>query len=909
MSRGRAALAILLSFLLIVAGAMTAGPARADAGPTLTVSKTTDLDPAGETVTVTGSGYDPSKPMYLTTCTDVPLSDVSFTFIAAGCTTGAKVVTPNPRAGNPAYVQLNADGTFETTFTVTPKSGSTAIYTIADHTAMNDRSQDAKQTITFRSVPTLTVSKTTDLDPAGETVTVTGSGYDPAKPMYLTTCTDVPLSDVSFTFIAAGCTTGAKVVTPNPRAGNPAYVQLNADGTFETTFTVTPKSGSTAIYTIADHTAMNDRSQDAKQTITFRAAATATTSVTVASAITGLSVKVGGSGLGGVTAAYVALIPKGTEDAVTSESGFAAMNYAAGISAGAFTTTLVAAPGKLDRATQYEVIVWREHSNPSASTIYTRADVTVTPEQWNAVFPGTAPAPVPPQPEQPQTVAGGSLSWSISRSFASYITGPVAHGAIAVSGGATSAGGAFQFGQADGSTFDGSTGTVSYVGAVRFTGHGGVLDVTIANPQIRFSSPTSATLVVTSGGRQVEFATLNIGAGSRADSNGATTFTNVPAALTSAGLNQVLNGFDTTLDALTFTIGAAAAAPAGTTGTIAAAVSTTRSFPATPPATTGIDADPQTLEALQSGRQVTITVSGFQPYEKDIAIVVYSTPVLLGTVDADANGVATWTGTLPATLADGDHTLTFQGSVSRGIQFTLARAASTAAAGECTVDGAVLNWGFKETFRSYIEGIAHGGWELTDVVYDYPDYVWSNGTGPVSLASGTGLVSFPGSLTFTGHEGVLNTTLSNARLELAGDTGYLVFDVSGTTQSGQPVDAKDVRFAEFDLAQVGPVDGVLTIEASTSTLTDAGSAAFGTYPGGEEMDPVTVTLPVGDGCDTVRFATGEEAQSGVTTADAERSADGTSVWPWIVGAAVLLVIAIIVAVMVLRRRKVRRDQA
>ncbi|WP_170245455.1 HtaA domain-containing protein [Microbacterium saccharophilum] len=84
---------------------------------------------------------------------------------------------------------------------------------------------------------------------------------------------------------------------------------------------------------------------------------------------------------------------------------------------------------------------------------------------------------------------GGSLRWAISSSFAEYVTGPIAGGAITVSGGSTRSGGQFQFGQAAGSTYDAKTGlgTVSYAGAVRFTGHHGVLDVTIANP--RSASP------------------------------------------------------------------------------------------------------------------------------------------------------------------------------------------------------------------------------------------------------------------------------------------------------------------------------------------------------------------------------------------------------------------------------------
>ncbi|WP_460775507.1 HtaA domain-containing protein [Microbacterium sp. GXF7504] len=507
-----------------------------------------------------------------------------------------------------------------------------------------------------------------------------------------------------------------------------------------------------------------------------------------------------------------------------------------------------------------------------------------------------------------QTVAAGSLVWGIKSQFITYITGQIAKGSLSLSGGATYANGVFQFGQAVGSTYDAATGlgSVGYNGSVRFWGHAGELDFAVSNPQIRVTSATTAQLWASG----VHIGVVDLAGAAKTAANGAVTYRNAGVTLTAEG-RAMFRNFYTTLDPLTFTIGAASAAPSGSTGTVATAAAPTpaRTFPATPPATTGIQVDEPVLEDLQAGRQVTISVGGFQPFEQDIAIVVYSTPVLLGTVDADARGIATWTGVLPATLEDGVHTLTFQGSVSRGIQFTLAREAALASAGQCTVEGAELKWGYKESFRSYIEGIAHGGWELTDIVYEYPDYVWSNGAGSIDVESATGLVTFGGTLAFHGHDGALNTTFSNARLELAGDTGYLVFDITGTTQGGESVDQKDVRLAEFDLGAPNPVDGVITIEADASTLTEAGSAAFGTYAAGEALDPITVTLPVADDCAVAVVEADEEAETVVTTAADEETADaGLPIWVWIVGILVLIAIAILVTVLVVRRRNAGTDE-
>jgi len=704
------------------------------------------------------------------------------------------------------------------------------------------------------------------------------------------------------------------------------WVDIAQDGSFTAELTVTEPSalvsdGHYGVFTYAA-SGVTNAAQELEVPITIAPAepvSAVETSVVSVDAEDGATVSITGSGFGEVTGAYAAIIEKGTESAVTSSGGYVAFGYwmtPGAIVGGAFEKTIVTPTAKLDASKQYEVIVWQGHTLPTADTIYARADIVFTDADWGILFPGgatptptpTAPTPTPTAPNEPVTpVAGGSMSWAISTSFNSYVTGSIAKGAISVGNGATRSGGVFWFGQSETSSFSPSTGTgtVSYSGSVRYFGHEGALDVTIANPQVRITSPTSASMYVTSGGRQVQFATLGLGAAQRSEANGAVTFTNAPATLTAAAVSQVLGGFSTTLAPVTFTIGAPAAAPLGATGTVAAAsttTTTTSSIPSTPPATSGIELDDEGLTALQSGGAFTLEVGGFQPNETGIALVVYSTPTVIATdLTADAQGVVRWTGSLPASLADGEHTLTLQGSVSRGIVFTLARAA---AIGTCAVDGATLSWGFKESFRVYIEGIAAGGWELSDVEYVYPDYVWADGTGSIDPETMTGLVTYGGSIRFTGHDGALDTTLSNARLELAGDTGYLVFDVTGQTQDGASVSETGVRFAQFAVPSLEVVDGAITLDALPTTLTDAGAAAFGTYSSGEQLDPVSAVIPVTSDCVTAAPAVVEEPADAalVTTEEAASSADAAPVWPWIAGGVGLLAVIVAAGVLVARRR-------
>jgi LPXTG-motif cell wall-anchored protein len=61
-------------------------------------------------------------------------------------------------------------------------------------------------------------------------------------------------------------------------------------------------------------------------------------------------------------------------------------------------------------------------------------------------------------------------------------------------------------------------------------------------------------------------------------------------------------------------------------------------------------------DSLSAGSEVTVTVGGFAPGEF-VQLIVASTPRVIGSGYADPQGVATLTGTIPADLAPGSHTL------------------------------------------------------------------------------------------------------------------------------------------------------------------------------------------------------------------------------------------------------------
>ncbi|MCY7411845.1 MAG: HtaA domain-containing protein, partial [Salinibacterium sp.] len=193
-------------------------------------------------------------------------------------------------------------------------------------------------------------------------------------------------------------------------------------------------------------------------------------------------------------------------------------------------------------------------------------------------------------------------------------------------------------------------------------------------------------------------------------------------------------------------------------------------------------------------------------------------------------------------------------SPSAATPATAVTAASTAATADesCTVEAATIEWGFKESFRSYISGsIANGKWTVSDgASYQTPTFAFADGDGEYDPSKSTGLIGFPGAITFTGHGGILNTTVANPQLKFVNTaTAFLVLDVTGTTQDGAPIDSAGVEFAILDLSGASALrNGVLTITEAPAVLTAAGAEAFGTYEEGEEFDALNASIPIADDC-------------------------------------------------------------
>ncbi|WP_424936175.1 MULTISPECIES: HtaA domain-containing protein [Bacteria] len=299
-------------------------------------------------------------------------------------------------------------------------------------------------------------------------------------------------------------------------------------------------------------------------------------------------------------------------------------------------------------------------------------------------------------------------------------------------------------------------------------------------------------------------------------------------------------------------------------------------------------------DTLRAGDALTVTGAGF-PAGSQVTVTVNSTPVVLGTTLVGPTGGFSVSGTVPADVAAGAHTVVAAAggitvSAALTVQAASAPIPEVAPQPVCTaasVGGASLQWGVKASFSAYVKGpIAKGSISGG----------WGGGSGAFSAETGNGRVSYDGSMRFTGHGGKLDLSLSNPRIRVSGSVATLVLDVSSKGYNGSPdVDASGVSFASLSLPAATVGDGEISWSGASATLTAEGARAFaGFYSAGEALDPVSFTFPLGATvpCDATTDAQAGGGGLAATGAEADLG-------PAALGAVALLAGLVLVAV---RRR-------
>lgn len=167
-------------------------------------------------------------------------------------------------------------------------------------------------------------------------------------------------------------------------------------------------------------------------------------------------------------------------------------------------------------------------------------------------------------------LTGGTLTWGVKESFRSYISGGIAHGSWEALDGATYETPNFNFTNGAGTAAAATGAEVKFGGKLHFTGHNGLLDLTMSNPTLVIKDNQSATLKLdmrsndTSGElavdeSQVTVADINLAGNVTHDSN-TITITAAPAVLAESGVAAFGDFYEAgaELDPVTFSVTSAA---------------------------------------------------------------------------------------------------------------------------------------------------------------------------------------------------------------------------------------------------------------------------------------------------------------------------------------------------------------
>ncbi|MGW1214037.1 hypothetical protein ACWD5F_30890 [Streptomyces sp. NPDC002499] len=159
--------------------------------------------------------------------------------------------------------------------------GAAALVTASIATGSAARAADTPRTATGRDGQELTVSATANLAPEGETVQVTGAGYDETKGIYVALCKDNGDDRVPGPCVGGADTGGgagaSKWIVPDgdPNEGELALA-YGPGGTFDVELAVRAKDSNVdcaqvacSVVTRVDHRATGDRSQDVRIPVVF----------------------------------------------------------------------------------------------------------------------------------------------------------------------------------------------------------------------------------------------------------------------------------------------------------------------------------------------------------------------------------------------------------------------------------------------------------------------------------------------------------------------------------------------------------------------------------------------------------------------------------------------------------------
>jgi hypothetical protein len=178
-------------------------------------------------------------------------------------------------------------------------------------------------------------------------------------------------------------------------------------------------------------------------------------------------------------------------------------------------------------------------------------------------------------------------------------------------------------------------------------------------------------------------------------------------------------------------------------------------------------------------------------------------------------------------------------------------AAGSAAAATIPIQGGEVDWGVKQSFRSYIKGpiangtitISGGAVEASDGTYRFPvDSGSYDTTTHVTTVQAHGTVHFQGHFEGPNGEPLLDFKLTDPKVVVGPTTGAVFADVeSKAFNPGDPESFPGVELATLKPEGIMPTGNSeeVGLAGIPAELTEAGSKAFSSfYAKGQALDPV-----------------------------------------------------------------------
>ena len=475
------------------------------------------------------------------------------------------------------------------------------------------------------------------------------------------------------------------------------------------------------------------------------------------------------------------------------------------------------------------------------------------PAEPTSAAPSAAPSsPVATtEPKREEKVTGnvvesGTLSWDIRESFLKYLTS-FAHGSVNVEGMEKTAAGGFKYTQASGVyNPETKTGQINFAGTAEFTGHNGQLKSTIKNMRLVVVNG-KGTLVadvdaLTRDGKSVSktgLAIAEVDLSGASVKDGVFSAQNAAVALTAEG-SEVLfagqyRGADNAMAPLSFSVKLSE------------------------------QTAENTVEVPRVSENKSSDNKGSENGSSDNSSSNSSDSS--GANGSGSNGSAGTSGSVSNGGSSSNGSVSNNPAQPVCVPVTRTREVQEQGASDGTIKSANLGWGVRDSFRNYVRGgIANGSWELNGTSYSSDAFNWSNGTG--TFKGGKGSISFSGSVRFTGHHGILDTTIANPRLEINGNSGTLYATMNSNDPSGKATNYGEVALLKVDLSGLQSSSDAVSVNGAATTLTAEGAKAFaGFYDAGKDMAPlsfsaaingaktttktVSETVYEGEGCDPV----------------------------------------------------------